>query len=209
LISYAASRRLAIIPALVLALAWAGTTRAAPPRYEPFELINPLVGPEFTQWLVGPISWMASKKEIEGFLAIADDESASRFVERFWQERDPYPERPDNPHRELFEERAAKADSLYAEGGLPGRRTARGSIYVLYGEPEKVDHEVAPDPGDPLMEVWRYPKGHPEGLDGERPDKEYRFIKRGETTIFWERLSDAERRRRRLLERPNPRNPWR
>lgn len=196
-----------------LAIGLLGAAAAMPaaagrPKQDDLELINPLLGPEHSQWLVGPISWMASKKEIDGYLLLTSDEQAEGFIKEFWQSRNPYPERSDNALRREFEERIAEADSQYQEGGLPGYRTPRGTVFVLYGEPEKVDYEVAPDPLDPLIEVWKYGKDAEKGLDGERPDRVYRFIKRGEVTRFYERLNAVERERnRRRLEIERMRRP--
>lgn len=208
---YACDRVVALVLGSVLvALAAAGPALADRPKYENFELINPLLGPEYTQWMVGPVSWMATKKEIEEFQTLTSDEEAARFIEEFWAERDPVPQRPDNPLRETFRKRAEVADSLYREGGLPGHRTDRGTIFVLYGEPEDVDYQVSPEPGDPLLEVWVYPKGAPEGLDGDTPDRAYRFVEREGVTRFYQRLSGRERelqRRERLRDptrRPFP-----
>lgn len=204
MICYATRERAPVVLALALLLVVVAPLSAGRPDYERYELINPFVSPEYSQWLLGAIAWMADEKEIEAYLALTDDEAAAEFIEAFWAERDPYPKRPDNPLREEYEERAEKADSLYAEAGYPGRRTPRGIIYTLYGEPEEVDYQVAPDPQDPLIEVWIYPKKAEKGLDRERPDRSYRFIKRDELTRFYERQSVLERRRRRpeQLRRP-------
>lgn len=149
------------------------------------ELINPFLGPTYSQWLVGPISRMASAQEMDAFLALRDDAAAERFIEDFWERRDPAPARPDNPLRTTFDERAAEADRLYAEGGYPGRRTDRGITYVLFGEPEKTDYEISPHPTDPPIEVWFYPADAEAGLSGEQPAPKYRFIKRDELTTFY------------------------
>lgn len=194
-----------VVLTLAVALLAVGPALADRPSYEDFELINPLLGPEYAQWLLGPISWMATPKEVEEYQALTSDEEAARFIEEFWAERDPYPQRPDNPLRKTFEERVDQADSLYRQGGLPGHRTDRGTIYVLYGEPEKVDYQVSPEPGDPLLEVWEYPKKDaPEGLDGEKPERFYRFVERGGVTRFYQRLSSSERERRRRERRLDP-----
>jgi len=202
-----------ILVLAALALLQAAVTppaSAGRPKQDDLELINPLLGPEYSQWLVGPIAWMADKKEIEQYLALTSDEQAQSFIDEFWRRRNPYPDRPDNALRRDFDKRIADAESDYREGGLPGYRTDRGTVFVLYGKPSEVDYEVAPDPLDPLIEVWRYEKDAEKGLDGEKPDRFYRFIKRGEVTRFYERQSAIERERnRRRLEieqarRPNP-----
>lgn len=149
------------------------------------DLIHPFLGPAYSQWLVGPISRMVTAEEMDAFLALRDDAAAERFIEEFWERRDPAPARPDNPLRTTFEERAAEADRLYGEAGYPGRRTDRGTTFVLFGKPEKTDYEISPHPSDPAIEVWFYPAGAEPGLSGERPATRYRFIKRDELTTFY------------------------
>lgn len=195
---------IALLLALVLT---ALPVTAEDPKMEDFELLNPLLEGELSQWLVGPIAWIASKKEIEEYLQITSNQEAREFIEEFWARRDPYPQRPDNPAKELFEERKADAEAEYAEAGQPGWKTPRGRVFVTYGEPSEVDYEVAPDPQDPLIEVWVYEKNAEKGLDGEKPDRRYRFIKRGEVTEFYERLDAFERRRRRATTPPHLRRP--
>lgn len=164
------------------------------------EAINPFLGPGYTQWLVGPISRLATPTEMDAYLALRDDAAAAAFIEDFWQRRDPAPARPDNPLRETFEERAAEADRRYSESGYPGRRTDRGTTYILFGEPEETDHEISPHPDDPPVEVWRYPDDAEPGLSGEHPAGSYRFIKRGDLTTFYvpRSLSDQRGRRPRI-----------
>lgn len=195
----------AVVPAVVPGAVPAA--RADQPKKERFELVNPLLNPKLSQWLVGPIAWIATEKEIEEYLLLTSNEAAEEFIEEFWARRDPVPQRPDNPARREFEKRKEDAASRYAEGELPGWKTPRGQVFVVYGEPEEVDYEVAPDPQDPLVEVWIYGKKAEKGLDGEKPKRQYRFIKRGEVTEFYERLDAFERRRRRATQPPRPYRP--
>lgn len=201
-------RPVALLLLLPVLVALAPPVSAGDSKKEDFELINPLLRPELSQWLVGPISWIATDKEIEEYLLLTSNAAAEAFIEKFWAERDPYPQRPDNPARKLYEERMEDAAEEYAEAGQPGWRTPRGRVFVTYGEPDKVDYEVAPDPGDPLIEVWEYDKDAEKGLDGEKPDRRYRFIKRGELTEFYQRQDAFERRRRRATTPPHVRRPW-
>jgi GWxTD domain-containing protein len=179
------SRRL--LP-LALAVAFAATLAAGcastPTAGAPEDLINPRLGPAYAQWLVGPVARLASGEEIDRYLALTSDAEAAAFVEQFWAERNPFPNRPDNPLRTTFEERAAEADRRYGEGGFRGLRTDRGTIYVLYGEPTRMDRDIPPAAGDPPLEVWFYENAEA-GLGGDRPQPVYRFIKRGEVTTFY------------------------
>jgi GWxTD domain-containing protein len=149
------------------------------------DLINPRLGPEYAQWLVGPVSRLATPKEMDAYLAAADDGAAARLIEEFWARLDPAPDRPDNPLREAFDKRAAEADKRYSEGGYLGRRTDRGTTHVLFGPPVKTDYQISPDPKDPPIEVWEYDQDAPAGLSGERPARFYRFIKRSDVTAFY------------------------
>jgi GWxTD domain-containing protein len=141
-------------------------------------LINPALGPEYSSWLVGAASRLATPEETNEFLTLRDDSQAAAFVERFWQRRG-------DPVRKSFEERAAEADRRFSEGGLAGRRTDRGVAFILYGPPQKTDHEVSPVPNGPPLELWVYGAQSPSGLDGKRPSPFYRFIKNGDLTVLY------------------------
>lgn len=181
---------------------------AGKPKKEDLDLINPLLDPELSQWLVGPPSWIASEKEIDQYLKLTSDAAAEAFIQDFWARRNPYPDRPDNAAKELYDKRVKESEAKYQEAGIPGWKTPRGRVFVTYGEPSDVDYEVAPDPKDPLIEIWIYDKDADKGLDGESPKRQYRFIKRGELTEFYERLDAFERRRRTATSLPDPRRPW-
>ncbi len=174
------------LAALALAAAGCASGGAVGLRHtDAAELTNARLSPAYSQWLVGPVARMASEDEIDRYLALDGDAAAEAFIDAFWARRNPAPNRPDNPLRNLFDERVAEADRRYGEAGYRGRRTARGTVYVLYGEPEDVDHEIAADPRDPPVTVWKYPADAPPGLDGKRPDRVYRFVRRGDLTEFY------------------------
>jgi GWxTD domain-containing protein len=149
------------------------------------DLINPALGPETSGWLIGAVSRIATPEESQAYLALRDDAAARAFVESFWEKRDSAPGKPGNPLREAFDERSAAADRQFSEAGFLGRRTDRGTIYVLYGRPTKIDFEVSPTPEDPPIEVWTYDASAPSGLDARRPAGLYRFIKRGDLTVTY------------------------
>ena len=149
------------------------------------DLTNPALGPETSGWLIGAVSRIATPEETQAYLALKDDAAAQAFIESFWEKRDPAPAKPGNHLRETFEERSAAANRQFSEAGFLGRRTDRGTIYVLYGRPTKIDFEVSPTPEDPPIEVWTYDASAPSGLDARRPAGRYRFIKRGDLTVTY------------------------
>ncbi|HVS65887.1 MAG TPA: GWxTD domain-containing protein [Thermoanaerobaculia bacterium] len=162
------------------------------------ELTNPFLGPRYAQFLVGALGEIATEEERREYLLLEEDEAAQRFIDEFWQGR--------GPQRQVYEQRAEEADKRFTEGTVPGRRTDRGAIYILYGDPEETEYEQHRDIDDPPVELWRYPKKAAPGLDGEEPQRIYRFIRWGEVTVRFQKgdPNDPDVRRRR---RPDPLRP--
>ena len=157
------------------------------------ENINPFLGPQYADWLVGAIGEIASEEERSAYLLLEADEEAAQFSEEFWQQ-------PGQAAiRELYERRFAEAEKRFAEGVYAGGRSDRGTIFVLYGEPEMIEYEEFRDVRDPDVEVWRYPKKAEPGLDGERPQRTYRFVRVDDRIRRFERgdrFDPATQRRR-------------
>lgn len=174
-----------LLALLAFLLGGCGGGAGAPASRSRAELTNPFLGPEYSAWLIGPVARIATSQEIQGFLALQDDTAAAAFVQAFWDRRDPSPDKPGNPIREAFDSRAGEADRKYSEAGFLGRRTDRGTIYVIYGPPSKTEFEVSPIPNGPPLEVWTYEAGAPSGLDAKRPAGLYRFIKQGDLTVLY------------------------
>ncbi len=178
--------RLAGLVLLILALSGAAcsSTGTGGAGSSLAELTNPFLGPDNSDWLVGPVSRIATPDEIKGYLALRDDAAASAFIQQFWERRNPG-RGASNPVLATFEERCEVADRKFTEGGLQGRRTDRGTILVLYGAPMKTGFEVAPAANQSAIEVWRYSPSAPPGLDGKQPDPTYRFTRRGDLTVLY------------------------
>jgi GWxTD domain-containing protein len=149
------------------------------------DLTNPFLGPELSSWLIGPAARIATPDEVKEYLALTDDAAATAWVAAFWAKRNPTPGKPGNPLLQAFDERTLEADRLYSEAGYRGRRTDRGTLFVLYGPPSKTEFEVSPLPAGPPLEVWTYAPTTPAGLDGRRPNSSYRFIKKGDLTVLY------------------------
>jgi GWxTD domain-containing protein len=173
-----------------------GRAAAADRSYSAEELLQPFLGAELSQWLVGPVARLATEDEIDAYLRLDDDEQARRFIAEFWARRDPDPAREGNPALELYEKRATEADKKFGEAAVAGRRTDRGTIHILHGEPESVEYEEFRDVSGPDVELWRYPKKAEPGLDGKRPDRVYRFAKIDDLTRFYSARDAVDPRRR-------------
>ncbi len=171
-----------LIAASLLAAPAAGAAQRGKQRSAD-ELINVFLSPGLAQWLIGPIARLATDNEVEAFLQITDDEVAYRFIDRFWSARQLTEGPPGVSARQVFERSAEEADRRFGEDTYPGRRTDRGTIFILYGPPDDVDYQPARKAQDGNLEIWRYGKERI-GMDGKPPKPTYSFIQEGDLTRF-------------------------
>lgn len=140
------------------------------------ELFNPLLGIDYSHWLQGAAVWIAEDAEIDAYLALVDDEAAAAFIETFWAQRAEGVGLFEKKPRQIFEERAEVADRRFSEGALPGRATDRGAVFIVHGEPEKIEFSTPRRVDMPYLEVWTYAEDAAPGLDGEAPQRTYSFF---------------------------------
>ena len=96
----------------------------------------------YTQWLNEDVVYIIEKQERAAFLNLKTDEERDHFIEQFWLRRDPTPGTPQNEFKEEHYRRIAYANSHFGWRSLPGWRTDRGRIYIVYGPPD--EKEVHP-----------------------------------------------------------------
>lgn len=114
----------------------------------------------YKKWLNEDVRWIISPAERKAFMQLSNDEERDQFIEAFWQRRDPTPDTPENEFKDDHYARIAYANEHFS-AGVPGWRTDRGRIYIIYGKPDEID-------------------SHPTGGDYERSIDEGG----GETTTF-------------------------
>lgn len=134
----------------------------------------------YKKWLNEDVRWIITHEECEDFKKLLGDKQRDAFVVAFWEHRNPTPGTPQNRFKEEHYRRLAYANTNFAEG-VPGWRTDRGRIYVVYGPPDKVEHYPRKEPMEPQVpngpvnsgyayEVWRYQ--HMQGI-GENISLEF------------------------------------
>ena len=163
------------------------------------DLIQPFLN-KHAQWMVGAIPHLATDDEIRRFSALESDEEAEEFIRAFWASRASSKDGPSL--QELYEGRAVFTDDEYTQGHVRGRRTDRGTIYILYGPPSSTEYEELRDISEPDIELWKYSKKSEKGLDGERPKRQYRFARQGDLTRIYHKPSSEELRRRARMRNP-------
>jgi GWxTD domain-containing protein len=89
----------------------------------------------YKKWISGPISYIITPQERAAFKKLTTDEERDRFIEQFWERRNPTPGSSENAFKEEFYRRIAYANEHYSSG-WPGWQTDRGRIYIMYGPPD-------------------------------------------------------------------------
>jgi GWxTD domain-containing protein len=139
------------------------------------------VGSAYDSWLKDEVPYIITDEERRAFLQLSTNEEREQFIESFWDRRNPDPESPINTYKEEHYRRLAYADERFASG-IPGRKTDRGHIYILWGPPDEIEsHPTGGTYDRPIdqgggstttypWELWRY--RHLEGV-GENIEIEF------------------------------------
>jgi len=96
-----------------------------------------LEGP-YKQWLSEDVIYIISPGERTAFLQLETNEEREQFIEQFWLRRSSNPDLPDNDFKEEHYRRIAYANEHYASG-IPGWKTDRGHMYIVWGPPDEVE----------------------------------------------------------------------
>src|SRR5215467_741219 len=96
------------------------------------------LGPSVTDWLNDEVDVIITPEERRAFLELSTNEERDQFRELFWQRRNPDPESPINTAKEEHYRRLAYADEHFS-AGVPGRKTDRGHIYIIWGQPDEIE----------------------------------------------------------------------
>ena len=92
----------------------------------------------YKKWLDEDVVYIITDEERAAFKQLSNDEERDNFIEAFWQRRDPTPDTEENEFKEEHYQRIAYANEHFA-AGVPGWRTDRGRIYIVFGKPDEID----------------------------------------------------------------------
>jgi GWxTD domain-containing protein len=92
----------------------------------------------YKKWLNEDVVWIITDQERAAFKQLSNDEERDNFIEAFWQRRDPTPDTEENEYKEEHYRRIAYANEHFA-AGIPGWKSDRGRIYIMYGAADEVD----------------------------------------------------------------------
>jgi GWxTD domain-containing protein len=131
----------------------------------------------YKQWLNEDVVYIISPEERNAFLQLDTNEEREQFIEQFWLRRSSNPDLPDNDFKEEHYRRIAYANEHYASG-IPGWKTDRGRMYIMWGPPDEIDSHPTGGTYDRPMEEgggstttypwetwrWRYLEGIGENI---------------------------------------------
>ena len=92
----------------------------------------------YKKWLSEEVPYIITEEERSAFKRLNTDEEREQFIEQFWERRNPDPGSPENEFKEEYYRRIAYANEHYASG-IPGWRTDRGRIYIMYGPADEIE----------------------------------------------------------------------
>jgi GWxTD domain-containing protein len=107
-------------------------------RREQQKALNKEIGKVYKKWLDEDVRYIITDEERAAFKQLSNDEERDNFIEAFWARRDPTPDTVENEYKEEHYRRIAYANEHFA-AGIPGWRTDRGRMYVMYGPADEID----------------------------------------------------------------------
>ncbi len=105
------------------------------------KLKQELEGP-YKKWLNQDVAWIITDEERAAFKQLSNDEERDQFIEQFWLRRDPTPDTVENEYKEEHYRRIAYANEHFASG-IPGWKTDRGRIYIMFGPADNIESHPA------------------------------------------------------------------
>jgi GWxTD domain-containing protein len=121
----------------------------------------------YKQWLNEDVIYIISPEERQAFLQLDTNEEREQFIEQFWLRRSSNPDLPDNDFKEEHYRRIAYTNEHFASG-IPGWKTDRGRMYIMWGPADEVESHPSGGTYDRPMEegggstttypweTWRY-----------------------------------------------------
>ena len=92
----------------------------------------------YEKWMKDEVPYILTDEERSAFVKLSTNEEREQFIEQFWLRRDPTPDTVENEEKEEHYRRIAYANERFASG-IPGWRTDRGRIYIIWGPADEIE----------------------------------------------------------------------
>ncbi len=115
----------------------------------------------YREWLNKDVVYIISRQEKSLFLSLPSDDARDKFIDRFWEVRNPSPGAPDNSYRAEHYRRIEYANDYFGHAShTEGWRTDMGRVYITLGEPQQRQKLFGLQKVTP-MEIWFYSNSNP------------------------------------------------
>ena len=113
------------------------------------------------QWLEEVVPYIITNIEKSVFINLPNEIERGKFIEKFWERKDPDPQTPENEFKIAYYKRIAIANKFFGTSGIEGWRTDRGKIFLLLGPPNEIQRDLNPsETGFSSFhgpkEIWNY-----------------------------------------------------
>jgi len=119
----------------------------------------------YAKWMHQDVVYIIDDAERTAFRNLQTNAERDKFIEQFWERRNPTPGSPSNAFKTEHYRRLAFANQRFGTvSGVPGWQTDRGHMYIVYGAPDEIDAHPKDEggAGKPAVEYWTY--RHVEGV---------------------------------------------
>lgn len=130
------------------------------------------LGGVYKKWLDEDVRWIITDEELSAFKKLTTNAERDQFIEQFWLRRDPTPDTTENEYKEDHYRRIAYANEHFA-AGIPGWKTDRGRIYIVFGPPNSIEshpmggpYQRSADEGGGQTETFPFEVWHYRYLEG-------------------------------------------
>jgi len=141
--------------------------KAAKAKHKSDSQLKKELDSQYKIWLDQDVVYIISPEERHAFLQLATNEEREQFIEAFWQRRNPDPDSAENTFKEEHYRRIAYANEHFASG-IPGWKTDRGKIYIMWGPPDEID-------AHPTGGNWDRPMDQGGGSTTTYPYEDWRY----------------------------------
>lgn len=119
------------------------------------------IPPKYKKWLQEDAAYIITNEEKKSFLDLTTDADRDRFIEHFWDVRNPSPGSPENSYRDEHYRRIEYANQFFGHTShTEGWRTDMGRVYITLGEPQQRQKLLGLQKITP-MEIWFYSNRNP------------------------------------------------
>jgi TonB family protein len=180
-----------------------------PDQQQPQSSQENAISDYYRKWLDEDVAYITTQEERNAFLALRNDQERDLFIKQFWARRNPNPRQADNAFREEHYRRIAYANQQFASS-VPGLKTDRGRIYIMYGKPDEIEshpnggayNRSLIDGGGTIsaypFEDWWY-----RHIDGVGDDIKMEFVDQSNSGEYKMAMSPDEKVRPALAQQPN------